>query len=165
MTQEINLTQGKVALVEDRDYCYLMTWAWTANNIGNTWYAIRSEGRGDCRAVVLMHRVILQARRGQDVDHVNHNGLDNRRENVRVCTRSQNNQNQTRRSGGTSRFKGVWLRSGSRQNPWRAEIKADGKRHYLGKFATEEAAALAYNEAAEELFGEFAFPNVLETDS
>jgi len=100
-----------------------------------------------------MHRAILNAPPRMDVDHINGNGLNNTRENLRLCTRSQNMMNQ-RLKGGTSRFRGVsWLKGGAK---WHAQVRANGKRLHLGLFTDETEAAMAYDAAARELFGDFA---------
>ena len=106
-----------------------------------------------------MHRIIANAKEGESVDHVNGNPLDNRKENLRVCTMSQNLANQKLRKDSTSGFKGV-SKNQSKTNPWRAYInRKDGKKtkqYHLGLFKTPEEAARAYNEKAKELFGDFA---------
>ncbi len=108
-----------------------------------------------------MHRQIMGAPAGMVVDHVNHKTLDNQRENLRVCTQSQNNANQ-RKTRGASRFKGVaWHK---RTGKWHARIGKNGRRHHLGCFNNEALAAQAYNAAALEHFGEFALLNEVEHD-
>jgi hypothetical protein len=142
--REIELTRGFVALVDDEDFGALSGQKWTASvRPGRIYAQTRS---------VLMHRLILGNPAG-DVDHRNGNGLDNRRANLRVASRSLNNANSRGRAG-TSRFKGVsWCR---RDNRWQAGIQQNGQRKALGRFDTEVDAALAYDEAARSLFGEFA---------
>jgi len=104
-----------------------------------------------------MHRQIMQAPKGTDVDHVNHDTLKNVRSNLRVCTRSQHHANRKKGLGFTSRFKGVgWA---SKSSKWQARIKKDGKEANLGYFDDERDAARAYNRAAREHFGEFALLN------
>ena len=104
-----------------------------------------------------MHGLIMPAPDGQFVDHINGNGLDNRRENLRLVTHQQNSFNQ-KHHGGSSKFKGVSIDriSGS----WRAYITVDGKRKHLGRHGTEIDAAKAYDMAAKEFFGEYAKLNL-----
>lgn len=94
------------------------------------------------------------------VDHINKNKLDNRKINLRLCTHSQNMANKELRSTNTSGYKGViWYKPTKK---WRATIKAQGKFYHLGYYRTKEAAALAYNKKALEVFGEFAHLNKIE---
>ena len=91
------------------------------------------------------------------VDHINHDGLDCRRENLRACTVSQNGMNRLINKRKTSLFKGVvWNKA---RKKWRSQIKKDGKLLHLGSFESEVSAAKAYNEGAKKIFGEFAFFN------
>lgn len=161
---EILLTQGQVALIDDEDAPLVQPLKWCAgwNESSRTYYAYRGispakSPTGKFR-LVLMHRFIMSVPHGDRrmVDHKDHDGLNNRRENLRVCTRSRNmqNANSTLRPQ-KSRFKGVTLNG----NRWRAQLKADGKVVNLGTFATEEDAALAYDHAALVHFGEFALTN------
>ena len=104
-----------------------------------------------------MHRLIMQAIDGQYVDHINGDGLDNRRENLRICTHAQNMQNQMPVRLGTSKYKGVsWDKVAKK---WAAHINLDGKPKKLGRFVAEEDAAKAYDSAAIEHYGEYARPN------
>ena len=106
-------------------------------------------------ASVRLHRWIMDAPDGMQVDHINHDKSDNRKQNLRLCTAEENQCN--RRSGvGLSQYKGVSFRPDSPNKPWRATIWANYRKHSLGSFRTEEEAALAYNEAAKELHGDYA---------
>lgn len=110
------------------------------------------------RRVMYMHRHIMNAPWGIYVDHINGDGLDNRRSNLRLASNMENQRSSRPRSGGTSMFKGVcWNKA---CNAWQAQIRIDKKRCYLGIFKTEEDAAMAYDVAAAKHFGEFALKNV-----
>jgi len=154
--REIALTQGKIALVDDEDYERVSARNWCVTYIGRRiWYASASLTRN---THIMMHRVILNCQPGQHIDHINHDGLDNRRCNLRLCTHSQNQANNRKQLRPTSsRFKGVGWRT--REKCWGAKIKYQGRRLWLGLFSSEEEAARAYNAKAQELFGEFAYLN------
>lgn len=156
--QRIPLTRGKVALVDNVDFVWLCQWHWTAMRGASTWYAYRQGGCGNGkRRTIYMHRAILDASSCDDIDHRNGKGLDNQRENLRLCTASQNNANAKKRSKCTSKYKGVsWDK-----NKWKVNIYMHGKRTYLGRFDNEILAAIAYNEAAPAHHGEFARLNML----
>ena len=156
MSKEIQLTQGKVAIVDDEDYEYLNQFKWHYHRS----YAARSvrldNGKGK---VVLMHREILGLTDTKDfTDHISHETCDNRRQNLRVCTNSKNQMNslkdKTFKGNPTSsKFKGVtWFK---RDKKWQSQITKDKKYYYLGRFNTEEEAAEVYNKKSIELFGEF----------
>jgi len=101
-----------------------------------------------------MHREILDAPDGMQIDHVNGNGLDNRVANLRLCTATQNQRNAVKRANGSSRFKGVdWNK---RQKKWRARITINKRTILIGRYCDEFRAAKAYDKKAIELFGEFA---------
>ena len=108
-----------------------------------------------------MHRFIVEADDTVTVDHRDHVGTHNYRSNLRIATQSQQNANR-RSFFGTSKYKGVYLRHDGKK--WVAQIKHTGKTKRLGSFATEEQAALAYNEAAKHAFGEFAYLNQLNLE-
>lgn len=109
---------------------------------------------------VYMHRLIAKAGKGQEVDHINLNGLDNRRDNLRIVTRSQNSANKPS-YGGTSKYKGV-CRANTKSPRYRAWVMKDKKSTYLGSFKSEIEAALAYNAAAFALWGEYALLNKID---
>jgi hypothetical protein len=153
--KEVILTQGKVAIVDDVDFVQLSKYKWCAtyNPVRGIHTAIRN-GKGGS---VYMHRQIMDAPKGTDVDHINRNPLDNRRCNLRFATRSENLQNAPKRVNNTSGFKGViWCKS---VNKWRAAIGFRGAKLILGYFDHKTEAAEAYDRKATELFGEFAFLN------
>jgi len=132
-------------LVSDEDRFLLRDFAWRVDRMG---YVIRG---GGSRAVYL-HRQITGAERGQVVDHINGNPLDNRRENLRICTQAQNTRNSRMHRNNRLGVKGVYEQGGR----YRAQIRADGKKVCLGYFSTAEEAARAYAAAAQRLHGEFA---------
>lgn len=154
--KRIPLTQGKFAIVDDELFEWLNQWKWCAHKNRNTYYAERG-GKGH----IQMHREILGLTYGDGKlsDHINHNGLDNRQSNIRICTNAENLQNQRPQKDKTSKYKGVrWSKVAEK---WRAYIKKNKKWSCLGYFANEIDAAKAYNRKAKELFGEFACPNFL----
>ena len=149
----IELTWGKYAIVDAEDCDLLSSYKWCAVKKDQTWYAytLTIEGKR-----LPMHRLIMDEPKGLFVDHRDHNGLNNRKSNLRLCTQSQNNMN-IRPIGKTSRYKGVcWHK---RRNKFIARIQIDGKRIHIGCFDDEIDAAKAYDKKAKELFGEFAYLN------
>ena len=104
-----------------------------------------------------MHRIILNAPKGTMVDHINGNGLDNRKENLRLCTTRENNANQKKNRNNSSGYKGV--AKASNCSKWRAYIRVDGVQRHLGNHNTPEEAARAYDAAAKKHFGEYAHLN------
>lgn len=108
-----------------------------------------------------MHRVLLGAPAGVDVDHIDGNRLNNTIGNLRLCERRQNLMNSRKRTATTSKFKGVYWLAANRK--WRAKINVEGKSKHLGCFAAEEDAARAYDQAALIYFGEFARINAIQS--
>lgn len=158
--KEIPLTQGKVALVDAEDFEYLNQWKWCAYYSGYTWYAMKKIRIAKKEKDLKMHRLIVNPPDNMEVDHINGSGLDNRKENLRICTHSQNHMNSRRQSNNTSGYKGVCFYK--RVKKWIAYIKYNKKRVHLGYFNAREDAALAYNEAARKYHGEFARLNKFE---
>lgn len=146
---------GMFAKCDWDDWPRVMGYWWRlSTERGSTRYAQAHDSHDTLkRKRVAMHRLILSAGDGDVVDHINGDGLDNRRSNLRIVTIQQNAFNQ-KHHGGSSRYKGVSYRADS--GTWRAYITNDGKRRYLGTFASEDDAASAYNNEAERLFGEHA---------
>ena len=155
MARMIPLTQGKYVIVDDEDYAELSRYKWQVIKGPKTYYAKRDSSRPR-RRTVLMHRQIMNAQPRDEIDHENHRGWDNRKVNIRFCTRSENSANQLPR-GGTSKYKGVsWH---EKNQIWYAYIKVNRKRIYLGCYESEIEAAKSYDNAAINYFGEFANTN------
>jgi hypothetical protein len=154
---EIPLTQGRVAIVDDED-AHLAEFKWCVYNYRRNWYAVRRRPGGG--ALIRMHREIVGAPDGLQVDHVSGDSLDNRRANLRLATQAGNTQNMRMRCDNTSGYRGVcWF---ARDARWKAEISAFGVRRHLGYFYGVLDAARAYDAAAKELHGEFARLNFPE---
>lgn len=153
MAKNIQLPNGRLAIVDDEDYERLMLRGWFYSG----GYAARKIRKGLKITEEKMHRVIVGAPDGLEVDHINGNKLDNRRCNLRVCTHEQNMANRRKHHNNTSGYTGVvWIKD---QRCWRAEIKVGGQKKYLGRFENAEDAARAYDEAALRFKGEFAKTN------
>lgn len=151
----IQLTQGKVALVDDPDYPDLSRSRWFAMRLGNHWVAGRNRQKfnGE-RGTILMHRQIMGFPWGE-IDHKDRDGLNNQRSNLRLANRSQQNANSVKRPG-KSGFRGVKLVHSSK---FEARINVSGVYRYLGYFSSPVEAAKAYDRAAVENHGEFAVLN------
>lgn len=145
--KEINLTQGRFALVDDEDFELLNKWKWH--------YSSRYARRNMFLQKRPMHYEILEKRAGYVVDHINGNTLDNRRENLRYCLQSENIKNTKVRKDNTSGYKGVRFEHGK----YRAVIHANNQKMHLGMFDTPEDAARAYDKAAKRHHGEYARTN------
>ena len=150
----IPLTQGKMAIVDNEDFEWLSQWKWHIIKGPTTYYAARADYSQKPRQYLYMHRVIMNLPPEEEVDHIDGNGLDNRRANLRSCTHRQNCANSQKHRDGLrshpSRFKGVsWH---TQRGMWRARIRS----RYLGCFSCEVEAARVYNVEALKCFGEFA---------
>jgi len=161
--KEISLTQGKVALVDDDDYEQLIMHKWHAHKCTKTFYACRTiypNGRKSAR-LIMMHRQILGLpfieKNSIEVDHKDLNGLNNQKQNLRLATDSKQARNHSHRSDSTSPYKGIHKLG----KKYRAYIRLNGKRVYLGIFADPVDAAYAYDRAAMKHFGEFANLNFI----
>ncbi len=152
-TRRIPLTRGQFALVDAEDYYQLSKLNWFAINSNRTFYAARAH-KGK---TVKMHREIMGGPGHLVVDHIDRNGLNNRKSNLRICTNAQNIRNAGPRGKGLSKYKGVSRHT--RGKKWTAVIQLNNKTHYLGYFSDEIEAARAYDKRAKELHGEFACLN------
>lgn len=154
MSVRIELSRGKFALIDDDDYPLVSRFKWSYDKNG---YVVRKIKRNGRQKKILLHRFLRDAPAGFDVDHTNKHKLDNRRKNLRLATRSQNNANSGTRANSTSHYKGVsWNK---RDKVWRAGICVNGDKRYLGSFRDEVEAAKAYDCAAREAWGDFAYQN------
>ena len=155
--KKIPLTQGKFAIVDDEDFESLSHWKWyyASDGFGDG-YAIRADKRinGKCRKTIRMHRQIMQTPEGLQTDHINHKKTDNRKINLRICTRLENSFNKNIQRNHSSGFKGVSFRKDIKK--WQAIITINKFQKRIGYFITPEEAARAYDNAAQPNFGEFA---------
>ena len=149
----IILNNDMISFVDDEDYEELNKYKWFAHKHRNTFYAERASSKKDNpdfkQHIVKMHRLITSCPNNMQIDHVNGNGLDNRKENLRIVTNRENGQN--RHEITSSKYNGVrWHKASSK---WEAQIKFNGKNRYLGVFDNELDAATAYRVACVYLTG------------
>ena len=159
--KEIQLTQGKVALVDDDDFEYLNQFKWHVLISRNTFYAIRHlRIKKKFVKSILMHRFIMNTDKGLVVDHLNGNTLDNRKSNLRNCTHGENIRNQKLSIKNTSGYKGVsWS---TNKKKWFTQIQCENKKIFIGYFINPIDAAKAFNEAAIKYHGQFANLNKID---
>lgn len=160
--KEIKLTKEQITLVDDSDYEYLNQWHWQAIKNIDTFYAQRSIRINGKRGFISIHRLIMNTPKNMEVDHIDHNGLNNQKNNLRNCTHRENHINV--RSKGRSKYLGVYFQEYRGYSYIKADITINGERKRLGSFKTEEDAARAYDEVAKTYHGEFAnlnFKNVI----
>lgn len=148
----IPLTKGKVAIVDEADAEMVSRYRWCYLNVG---YAARHERIDGKDRMILMHRFLLGASSEQLVDHINGDGLDNRRVNIRLCTKADNQRNQRRNNRNTTGYKGVSFDKA--RGKYIASIHVIGTQIHLGRFSTAEEASKAYEDAASRYHGEFAY--------
>lgn len=153
--KSIELTQGKTTIVDDEDFEVVSKLKWYARrDKGSNWYAMRNSPRGGQRKTIMLHNFIKTIHGGGLVDHINGDSLDNRKENLRVVTKSQNSMNRKLNKNNRSGIKGVcWS---ERDKRWVAQIRAGGKYIRLGSFTDKMEAAQVYKSASEVYHGEFA---------
>jgi hypothetical protein len=154
--KQIPLTNGGFTTVDDEDFERLSRYRWQRDTTKPRVFRCEYVGSYKSRTIY-MHREIVEAPQGMSVDHIDGNTLNNERHNLRICTHAQNMKNIRRKQPHTSRFKGVYFESATGR--WRAQIGSDNKSRVLGRFATEVAAARAYDAAAGQLHGDYACTN------
>lgn len=148
----IPLTQGKVALVDDADFAELSKFKWMAVEDTRTFYAAR-HSPSKTRKLIYMHRVIMKTPEKLKTDHIDGNGLNNRRKNLRICTDAENARNRQKPNNNTSGLKCVSFYKKSKK--WQAYIGVNKKQIHLGYFKTKEDALIARISACEKYHGEF----------
>ncbi len=149
----VPLTRGYEAMIDAYDVPLVEGFNWYA--LVNAWAvrAMRNIWRDGIRETIYLHRVIMSAPQGAMVDHIDGNPLNNRKSNLRLATNAENQRNSKRRKDNTSGFKGVHL--DKRKGLWRAQIKLNGTKRWLGYFGTPEEAHFAYCKASATIHGDF----------
>jgi hypothetical protein len=162
----IPLTKGLFAIVDPDDYHRLVNFNWHANKSAHTHYAVRYLPKGNVvspsnrrkNKIEYMHHLIIDIPEGLFCDHINHNGLDNRKANLRPATLAQNIRHRRKfKSPSRSKYKGLTWRK--KEKAWHVRIYTNGKRIFIGSFKDEFAAAKAYDRAAKQFYGDFATLN------
>lgn len=156
--KELKISKGYFALVDDEDYEFLSNFKWSANVQRHTVYAKKSAYRKKNMLTsntneIMLHRMILKPKNGEVVDHIDGNGLNNQKVNLRLCKQSENLRNKKHYKNNSSGVKGVYFNK--QANKWIAQIGFNKKMIYLGSFINKHEAAQAYKEKSQKLFGEF----------
>jgi hypothetical protein len=157
--KKIPLTQGKFALVDDEDYQRMRSIKWSAVKARNTYYAVSCYRIRDKIFTQRMHRLVTEVPKGMNIDHIDRNGLNNQKSNLRTCNPPKNLWNRTKSlykgKRPTSKYKGLTWTNGA----WVVNISANNVKHYLGRYYREASAAREYDKLAKLLHGEFACLN------
>ena len=148
-------------LIDIEDYEKVSKYIWTITK-GNSGFYCQAYLSREHKKVIKLHRFLMGEPQNKTIDHINHNTLDNRKCNLRICETFENNRNKIKRKDSFSIFKGVTY--DKKKNLYRARISIHRKRIHLGRFKNETDAAIAYNEAAKKYFGEFALLNEIPND-
>ena len=154
--RKLLLNRGIFAIVDDEDFYWLSQWKWYANFCIRTksFYVVCPvKDENGKWGSIRMHRILKGSPKGMVIDHINHDTLDNRKINLRICTQSQNQKNQKISKSNTSGYKGVSWNKGEQK--WVAMISADNKRHFLGYHTTKEIAYEAYLVASKKYHKDF----------
>ena len=156
--KQIPLTRGKFTIVDDDVFEWASQHRWHTSNRGYALRKVYLNGKAGGGQYIHLHRIVTGAVEGQEVDHINHDTLDNRRCNLRVCSHAQNLWNVRKRTGCTSEYKGVYW--DAVREKWGVTIRTNGRTRGVGRFATELEAARVYDEAVRAERGEFAVTNL-----
>ena len=160
--KKIKLTQGKISLIDDKDFLLVSKYKWCASysKLTKTYYALsnRKTKAGKFKTIK-MHRIIMAAKSGFFVDHINHDTLDNRRNNLRIVNKHQNAMNRKGHDDSLSKYKGVTFNKNKYIQKWQASIMKNYKKIHLGYFTNQRDAAMAYDLAARKHFKHYAFLN------
>jgi hypothetical protein len=149
----VPLSRGMEAIIDACDVPLVNKWTWSVQVQARANYACRADRSSGKQAYFLLHRVIMDAPPNMQVDHIDGDGLNNRRSNLRLATVAENHRNLRKPSNNTSGYKGVsWRKDRSK---WRAAIRVDGRLITLGTFDCPQRAHVAYCEASARLHGEF----------
>lgn len=159
--KEIPLDKGHILFIDNEDYEEVSKLIWKVAKRLHTFYAISDiRKKGHARKVILLHRLIMKAPKGTLIDHINGNGLDNRKSNLRYANKSKNAMNMSKHTPHSSPYKGVSYDKDRKK--FRCNIGINGKQYFVGRFDNELEAAKAYNKKALTIYGEYARLNVLE---
>lgn len=159
--KEIRITRGQIALVDDNDFDSLSKYRWYCLVQGKQRYAVRCETKTGRK--ISMHREIMGFPNSL-IDHINRNGLDNRRSNLRLASKSENARNSHRSRTAKSGYRGVYFYKHGNPKKWNARIMINCQEISLGYFKTPEEGAIAYNSAAQKYHGEFAVLNEIKKE-
>ena len=160
---KITLTQSYEMEIDNEDYDKIKDYKWHTRKCKNTCYAITHIYKSNKRTTIAVHRLLINVPENMFVDHKDGNGLNNKKENLRICTNAQNQMNRNKPINNVSGFKGVYyINEKNRKRKYRAFICKNNKTINLGDYFTPEEAAITYDKKAKELFGEFALLNFLE---
>ena len=155
----VPLSKGRVSIIDAADVGLVAGRKWCALTSREKCYAVTNPPMKNGRrgGLIAMHRFIIGAPEGLEVDHINGDGLDNRRANLRLATTSQNQANRPVQRNNKLGVKGVIYAPHAKNRPYAAVIRVAGKQKWIGRFATVEEASDAFQKASREAFGDFAF--------
>jgi len=158
MVKKIVTSNGMETLVDDEDYIELSKYKWCAywNKTSKSWYVIRTDYTNG-KTTIYMARYILNCPDDMQVDHINHDTMDNRKSNLRICYKFENIRNRKWNDNNTSGYKGVYWHK--RDRKWRSQYGINKTRKYIGSYNNPIVAALMYDDVVSKVYGEFASLN------
>lgn len=160
-TVAIALSQGKLCFIDRADMGIVKNYHWFAHRNGKTFYCMTHDwDKNGKRVFIAIHRLLINVPKGMQIDHVDRNGLNNTRKNLRECSPIENSHNKGVTSANKSGYKGVSFYT--KHNKWRASLKCNGKEYYGGIYSCRIAAAYRYDQIARQVFGEFAYTNFIK---